>query len=58
MSHKLRMSAEIGDWLTELCADDVAAAAEVGAATVALLRAPDLPGPAPSPIRRVTPRPR
>ena len=46
MSHKLRMSAEIGDWLTELCADDVAAAAEVGAATVALLRAPDLPGPA------------
>ena len=46
MSHKLRMSAEIGDWLTELCTEDVATATEVGAATVVLLEAPDLPGPA------------
>ena len=46
MGRKLRMSGEIGDWLTDLCADDVAAAAEVGAAVVTLLDAPDLPGPA------------
>jgi hypothetical protein len=46
VSHKLRMSAEIGDWLTDLCADERAAATEVGAALVTLLEAPDLPGPA------------
>jgi len=46
VGRKLRMSGEIGDWLTDLCADDVAAAAEVGAAVVTLLDAPDLPGPA------------
>jgi hypothetical protein len=46
MGHRLRMSAEIGDWLTDLCTSDPAAAAEVGAAIVALLDAPDMPGPA------------
>jgi hypothetical protein len=46
VSRKLRMSAEIGDWLTDLCADEVATATEVGAAIVTLLEAPDLPGPA------------
>jgi hypothetical protein len=45
MSHRLRMSAEIGDWLSDLCAADPAAAAEAGAAIVALLDAPDPPGP-------------
>jgi len=45
VSRKLRISAEIGEWLTDLCADDVAAASEVGAALVALMDAPDLPGP-------------
>lgn len=39
------MSAEIGDWLTDLRTDDPAAAAEAGAAIVALLDAPVLPGP-------------
>lgn len=38
------MSAEVGDWLTDLCAADPAAAAEVGTAIVALLDAPDPPG--------------
>jgi hypothetical protein len=46
MGYRLRMSAEIGDWLTELCTADPGAAAEVGAAVVALLDARDLPGPA------------
>jgi hypothetical protein len=46
MSHRLRMSAEIGDWLTELRTEDVIAATEVGAALVALMEAPDPPGPA------------
>jgi Helix-turn-helix len=46
VSHKLRMSAEISDWLTDLCADDAATATEVGAALMTLLEAPDLPGPA------------
>lgn len=45
MGRRLRMSAEIGDWLTDLRTADPAAAAEVAAAIVALLDAPDLPGP-------------
>jgi hypothetical protein len=40
------MSAEIGDWLTELRTEDVIAATEVGAALVVLMEAPDPPGPA------------
>lgn len=44
MGHRLRMSAEVGDWLTDLCAADPAAAAEVGTAIVALLDAPGPPG--------------
>jgi hypothetical protein len=46
MGRQLRMSAEIDDWLTDLCVSDPAAAAEVGGAIVALLDAPELPGPA------------
>src|SRR5215469_1776830 len=42
MGHRLRVSAEIGDWLTDLCASDPAAAAEVGAALVAAMDAADL----------------
>ena len=42
VSQKLRMSAEIGDWLTDLCADERATATEVGAAMVALLVATTL----------------
>ena len=32
MAQRLRMSAELGDWLAELCTSDPASAAEVGAA--------------------------
>jgi hypothetical protein len=38
------MSAEIGDWLTDLCADDAEAATEVAASVLTLLDSPDLPG--------------
>lgn len=39
MSYRLRMSAEIGDWLSDLCASEPATAAEVGASLVALVSA-------------------
>lgn len=41
MSQRLRMSAEVGDWLAELAGSDPAAAAEVGAALAAVLAAAD-----------------
>jgi DNA-binding XRE family transcriptional regulator len=44
MSYRLRMSTEIGDWLTELCSSDPVAAAEVTAALVALMNAEDIIG--------------
>jgi phage shock protein A len=44
MAHRLRMSAELGDWLTELCSFQPASAAEVGAALVALMDADDPSG--------------
>jgi hypothetical protein len=37
MGHRLRMSGEIGDWLTELGSSEVGVAAEVGAALAAVL---------------------
>ncbi len=44
MSYRLRMSAEIGDWLAEVTAADSVAAAELGAALVVLTEATELPG--------------
>ena len=44
MAHRLRMSAELGDWLAELCTFEPASAAEVGAAVVALIEADDPSG--------------
>jgi hypothetical protein len=41
MGRGLRMSAELSDWLTELCATDSASAAEVVAAVVAVVGADD-----------------
>jgi hypothetical protein len=41
MVQRLRMSAELGDWLAELCTSEPASAAEVGAAITAILDAPD-----------------
>jgi hypothetical protein len=39
MGHRLRMSAELGDWLAELCASEPASAAEVAAALVSVMTA-------------------
>jgi phage shock protein A len=39
MARRLRMSAELGDWLAELCTSEPASAAEVGAAVTALMDA-------------------
>ena len=44
MSYRLRMSAEIGDWLAEATAAEPVAAAELGAALVVLTEASELPG--------------
>src|SRR6516162_5021436 len=41
MAQRLRMSAELGDWLAELCTSGPASAAEVGAAITAALDAAD-----------------
>jgi phage shock protein A len=41
MAHRLRMSAELGDWLAELCTSEPASAAEVGAAVTAIMDADD-----------------
>jgi hypothetical protein len=45
VSYRLTMSAEIGDWLAEVCAAEPVAAAELGAALVLLAEATELPGP-------------
>jgi hypothetical protein len=45
MGYRLRMPAQIGDWLAELRGSEPAAAAEVGATLVALLQADELPSP-------------
>jgi hypothetical protein len=42
MALRLRMSAELGDWLAELCTFEPASAAEVGAALLAAMKAADL----------------
>ncbi|HSR84763.1 MAG TPA: hypothetical protein VLM11_11350 [Streptosporangiaceae bacterium] len=39
MTQRLRMSAELGDWLAELCTSEPASAAEVGAAVTAIMNA-------------------
>jgi hypothetical protein len=44
MSYRLRMSAEIGDWLTELGSSEGGVAAEVGAALAAAMDAVDVMG--------------
>jgi hypothetical protein len=59
MTCQLRMSAELGDWLAELCTSEPASAAEVGAALVSVMTVDDprslaLVG-AP-PLERVDPR--
>lgn len=41
MANRLRMSAELGDWLAELCTSEPASAAEVGAAVTAIMDADD-----------------
>src|SRR5215469_2588287 len=41
MARQLRMSAELGDWLAELCASEPGSAAEVGAAVTAIMDADD-----------------
>jgi hypothetical protein len=41
MAQRLRMSAELGDWLAELCTSEPASAAEVGAAVTAIMDADD-----------------
>lgn len=41
MAHRLRMSAELGAWLAELCTSEPASAAEVGAAVTAIMDADD-----------------
>jgi len=45
MAYRLRMPAEIGDWLTELAGSAPEAAAEVGAGLLALMSAQEIPGP-------------
>lgn len=45
MPYRLRMSAELGDWLAELRSSQPAAAIPVGAALTLLLDAAELPGP-------------
>lgn len=45
MGYRLRMSAEIGDWLAEVTAAEPVAAVELGAALVVLTEANELPGP-------------
>jgi hypothetical protein len=45
VSLRLRIPAQLADWLGELRASDQPAADEVGAALVALMTAPQLPGP-------------
>jgi hypothetical protein len=45
MGYRLRMPAQLGDWLAELQGSEPVAAAQVGAAIVALLDAAELPGP-------------
>jgi helix-turn-helix protein len=45
MAYRLRMPAEIGDWLAGLAGSAPEAAAEVGAALLALLHADAIPGP-------------
>jgi hypothetical protein len=45
MAYRLRMPAEIGDWLAELAGSAPEAAAEVGAALLALMHASAIPGP-------------
>jgi DNA-binding Xre family transcriptional regulator len=45
MAYRLRMPAEIGDWLAELAGSAPEAAAEVGAALLALMQANTIPGP-------------
>jgi hypothetical protein len=45
VSLRLRMPAQLTDWLGELRVSDQPAADEVGAAVVALISAPELPGP-------------
>ena len=45
MAYRLRMPAEIGDWLAELAGSAPEAAAEVGAALLALMNAQEIPGP-------------
>src|ERR1700733_1697373 len=45
MAYRLRMPAEIGDWLAELAGAAPEAAAEVGAALLALMHANAIPGP-------------
>ena len=42
MSYRLRMSAEIGDWLTDLRSSQPGVAAEVGAALAAVLDSDDV----------------
>lgn len=42
MARQLRMSAELGDWLAELCTSEPASAAEVGAAVTAVMDVNDL----------------
>lgn len=44
MAYRLRVPAEIGDWLTELAGSQPEAAAEVTAAALALMRADTIPG--------------
>ncbi len=44
MSYRLRMSAEIGDWLAEVSAAGSVAATELGAVLVVLTEATELPG--------------
>lgn len=44
MGRRLRMSAEIGDWLAELSSSDPVAASYVGAAVLAVMDARDVPG--------------
>ncbi len=41
MAYRLRMSAELGDWLAELCTSEPASAAEVAAAVMSVMTAAD-----------------
>lgn len=44
MGYRLRMSAEVGEWLSDLCASEPATAAEVGAALLAAMNAAKVSG--------------